>query len=135
MTTDGERRVILPMGHNMVNYGAPVDQTEHLAGAEVVAMCGRARRAFARHSDRQRSQQGAHVCSTDMQKYESQECVSALERRLDREDFDAAVGGAAAFVVIAGEGIAFAAALGEQAPWLDGDLFEEEIAGDPRAFE
>ncbi|MCB9946091.1 MAG: hypothetical protein H6851_21025 [Geminicoccaceae bacterium] len=32
---DGERRVILPMGH-MVNYGAPVDQTIRLAGAHVV---------------------------------------------------------------------------------------------------
>ena len=33
--TDGENRVILPMGH-MVNYGAPVDQAVRLAGAEVV---------------------------------------------------------------------------------------------------
>ena len=33
----GERRVLLPMGH-MVNFGAPVDQTIRLAGAEVVAV-------------------------------------------------------------------------------------------------
>ncbi|MGI9421212.1 MAG: aminotransferase class V-fold PLP-dependent enzyme [Geminicoccaceae bacterium] len=33
--TDGENRVILPMGH-MVNYGAPVDQAIRLAGASVV---------------------------------------------------------------------------------------------------
>ncbi len=33
--TDGENRVILPMGH-MVNYGAPVDQAIRLAGAKVV---------------------------------------------------------------------------------------------------
>lgn len=33
--TDGEMRVILPMGH-MVNYGAPVDQAIRLAGGEVV---------------------------------------------------------------------------------------------------
>ena len=33
--TEGERRVVLPMGH-MINYGAPVDQAIRLAGAEVV---------------------------------------------------------------------------------------------------
>lgn len=33
--TEGEARVILPMGH-MVNYGAPVDQAIRLAGAQVV---------------------------------------------------------------------------------------------------
>ncbi|MGI9507096.1 MAG: aminotransferase class V-fold PLP-dependent enzyme, partial [Geminicoccaceae bacterium] len=33
--TDGENRVILPMGH-MVNYGAPVDQTIRLAGGNLV---------------------------------------------------------------------------------------------------
>ena len=33
--TNGENRVILPMGH-MVNYGAPVDQAIRLAGASVV---------------------------------------------------------------------------------------------------
>ena len=32
--TDGENRVILPMGH-MVNYGAPVDQAIRLAGASL----------------------------------------------------------------------------------------------------
>ncbi len=32
---DGERRVLLPMGH-MINYGAPVDQAIRLAGGEVV---------------------------------------------------------------------------------------------------
>lgn len=34
---EGERRVLLPMGH-MINYGAPVAQAIRLAGAEVIAV-------------------------------------------------------------------------------------------------
>ena len=47
--TDGEMRVILPMGH-MVNYGAPVDQAIRLAGARHGTCAVRLKRARLRHS-------------------------------------------------------------------------------------